>query len=50
MQRLAMKSLAAQGKPAAVKDQFESLRKLLKSELGVEPAAETRRVYKELVK
>jgi DNA-binding SARP family transcriptional activator len=50
IQRLAMKVLGAQGKPAAVKDQFENLKKLLKTELGIEPAPETRKVFKELVK
>ena len=49
IQRLVMKALAAQGKPAAVKDQFESLKKLLKSELGIEPAPETRRVFHDLM-
>jgi DNA-binding SARP family transcriptional activator len=33
-----------------VKEQFETLRKLLQKELGVEPAAETHRLYKELIK
>lgn len=50
MHRLVMKALAAQSKPAAVKEQFESLKTLLKTELGVEPAPETRRVYQELLK
>jgi DNA-binding SARP family transcriptional activator len=48
--RLVMKVFAAQGKPAAVKEQFENLQKLLKTELGVEPAPETRRVFQELFK
>jgi len=43
-----MKVFAAQSKPAAIRDQFEGLKKLLKEELGVEPAAETRRVFQEL--
>ncbi len=46
---LAMKNLAAQKKPAAVKKQFESLKKLLDEELGVEPAPETENVYKQLL-
>jgi ATP/maltotriose-dependent transcriptional regulator MalT/two-component SAPR family response regulator len=50
MHRLVMKVFAAQSKPAAVKEQYESLQAILKKELGVEPAAETRRVYKELLK
>ncbi len=48
--RLVMKVLAAQGKPAAVKEQFENLQKLLKNELGVEPAPETKKVFGELFK
>jgi LuxR family transcriptional regulator, maltose regulon positive regulatory protein len=48
--RLVMKVLAAQSKPAAVKEQFENLQALLKEELGVEPAPETLRVYRELLK
>jgi len=48
MHRLVMKVFAAQSKPAAIRDQFEGLKKLLKEELGVEPAAETRRVFQEL--
>jgi DNA-binding SARP family transcriptional activator len=48
MHRLTMKVLAAQGKPAAVKKHFDSLSKLLKDELGIEPSGETRRLYGEL--
>jgi DNA-binding transcriptional activator of the SARP family len=48
--RLVMKVFAAQSKPAAVRHQFEGLRDLLKKELGVEPASETHRVFKELIK
>lgn len=44
-----MRALAGQGNRHAVKEQYETLRKLLKKELGVEPAAETQRVYKELI-
>lgn len=47
--RLVMKTLAAQGKPAAVKKQFETLEELLDKELGVEPAPETIRTYQELL-
>ena len=50
MHRLVMKVFAAQSKPTAVRNQFEGLRELLKKELGVEPAAETRRVFQELTK
>lgn len=46
--RLIMKIYAAQGKPAAVKEQFETLQVILKKELGVAPAPETRRVFVEL--
>jgi DNA-binding SARP family transcriptional activator len=45
-----MRSQAAQGNRVAVREQYETLRKLLRKELGVEPAAETQRVYKDLVK
>ena len=49
MHRLTMKVLAAQGKPAAVKKHFESMKKILRDDLGIEPSAETRKVYTELV-
>ncbi len=45
-----MRAHAAQGNRVAVREQYETLRKLLRQELGVEPAAETQRVYKELLK
>lgn len=48
--RLIMKIYAAQGKRAAVVEQFENLQKLLKKELGITPAPETRRVFQELLK
>jgi len=48
MHRLSMKILAAQSKPAAVRKQFEELSATLRKELGIEPSAETRRLYKEL--
>ena len=48
MHRLAMKVFSAQSKPAAVKKQFRDLQELLKKELGIEPSAETRRVYSDL--
>ena len=44
-----MKVLAAQSKKVAVKKQFEGLKTLLSGELGIEPAPETRRLYKELM-
>jgi DNA-binding SARP family transcriptional activator len=37
------------GNKAAAKEQFETLRRLLERELGVEPGAETRKLYKELM-
>jgi LuxR family maltose regulon positive regulatory protein len=46
---LLMRSLAAQGNKGAVKEQYESLKRLLAGDLGVEPSAETRKVYQELV-
>ncbi len=48
--RLVMKIYSAQGKPAAVKEQFETLQEILKTELGVTPAPETRRIFQELQK
>ncbi|PYS98300.1 MAG: hypothetical protein DMF63_16740 [Acidobacteria bacterium] len=48
MHRLTMKALASQGKPTAVKKHFEDLQKILKDELGIEPSAETRKVFQEL--
>ncbi len=48
--RLIMKIFAAQGKRAQVKEQFETLQELLKKELGVAPAPETRKTFQELLK
>ena len=45
-----MRAHAGQGNRVAVKEQYESLRRLLRKELGVEPAAETQKIYRELVK
>jgi LuxR family transcriptional regulator, maltose regulon positive regulatory protein len=45
-----MRAHAALGNRVAVKEQYETLRKLLREELGVEPAQETQRVYRESVK
>ena len=50
MHRLTLKSLAAQSKPAAVKKHFEEMQSLLKKDLGIEPAAETKRLFHKLVK
>jgi LuxR family maltose regulon positive regulatory protein len=43
-----MRAQAGQGNRHAVKEQYETLRRLLKKELGVEPSAETQKVYREL--
>ncbi len=45
-----MRVFAAGGNRSAVREQYETLRKLLRKELGVEPASETQRVFKELFK
>jgi DNA-binding SARP family transcriptional activator/Tfp pilus assembly protein PilF len=50
MHRLVMKALASQSKPAAVKKQFDEMSAILKNELGIEPSAETRRLYNELLR
>ncbi|HLM56482.1 MAG TPA: BTAD domain-containing putative transcriptional regulator [Pyrinomonadaceae bacterium] len=44
-----MRAHAAQGNRVAVREQYDALRKLLRKELGVEPAPETQKVYKQLV-
>jgi LuxR family transcriptional regulator, maltose regulon positive regulatory protein len=46
---LVMRAYAAQGNRVAVKEQYETLRSLLNKELGVEPAAETLKVYRQLM-
>ena len=46
---LVMRAHAALGNRNAVRDQFELLKQLLGSELGVEPGAETKRLYHQLV-
>jgi ATP/maltotriose-dependent transcriptional regulator MalT/DNA-binding SARP family transcriptional activator len=45
-----MRAHAALGNRAAVKDQYEQLRRVLRKELGVEPAAETQKIFKDLMK
>jgi DNA-binding SARP family transcriptional activator/tetratricopeptide (TPR) repeat protein len=45
-----MRAHAALGNRVAVKEQYESLRKLLREELGVEPVAETQKIYRDLMK
>ncbi|HEV2863642.1 MAG TPA: BTAD domain-containing putative transcriptional regulator [Pyrinomonadaceae bacterium] len=44
-----MRAHAALGNRVAVKEQYETLRGLLQRELGVEPAQETQKVYRESV-
>ena len=45
---LLMRALAGQGNKGGVKEHYESLKRLLADELGVEPSAETQKIYKEL--
>ena len=45
-----MRAHAALGNRVAVKEQYETLRGLLREELVVEPAQETQRVFRESVK
>ena len=46
---MVMRAHAALGNRGAVKDQFEGLKRLLANELGVEPSAETRKLYQQLI-
>jgi LuxR family transcriptional regulator, maltose regulon positive regulatory protein len=46
---LVMRAHAALGNRVAVKEQYETLRALLQEELGVEPATQTQKAYKELL-
>jgi len=50
LHRLILKVLAGQSKPAAVRKHYENMQQILKDELGVQPAAETRRLFQELTK
>src|SRR5689334_6899744 len=50
MHRLTMRAFAAQGKPASLKKHFERMNKKLHTELGIEPAEETKRLFAELIK
>jgi len=50
LHRLIMKVLSAQGKPASVKKHYDNMQALLKQELGIDPGAETKRLYRELMK
>jgi DNA-binding SARP family transcriptional activator len=44
-----IKAHAAMGNRAAAKEHYDGLKRLLHQELGVEPSAETRKLYRELV-
>jgi ATP/maltotriose-dependent transcriptional regulator MalT/two-component SAPR family response regulator len=46
---LLMRAHVALGNRGAAREQYETLRKLLKKELGVEPGLETRQLYQELL-
>ena len=46
---LVMRAHAALGNRVAVKEQYETLRGLLQKELGVEPAMQTQKAYRELM-
>ncbi|HEX8178308.1 MAG TPA: BTAD domain-containing putative transcriptional regulator [Pyrinomonadaceae bacterium] len=49
VQCMIMRAHAALGNRGAVKEAYESLRRLLRKELGVEPAAETQKLYRQLM-
>jgi DNA-binding SARP family transcriptional activator/Tfp pilus assembly protein PilF len=44
-----IKAHAAMGNRGAAKEHYEGLKRLLKSELGVEPSLETRKLYQQLI-
>ncbi len=46
---MVMRAHAAMGNRAAAKEHYEGLKRLLDSELGVEPSLETRKLYQEVV-
>ncbi|MDX6304043.1 MAG: hypothetical protein QOI77_1012 [Blastocatellia bacterium] len=46
---MVMRSQAAMGNRVAVKEQYETLRGLLQKELGVEPAMQTQKAYRDLL-
>ena len=46
---LVMRAQAALGKREAIKEQYQSLQRLLKDELGVAPSAEVQKTYRELI-
>lgn len=50
LHRLVIKVFFAQGMPAAAKKHFEQMQNIFDEELGIEPSAQTRRVYADLQK
>jgi LuxR family maltose regulon positive regulatory protein len=46
---MVMRAQAAMGNRGAVKEHYEGLKRLLQSELGVEPSLETKKLYRELI-
>ncbi|MEP6742988.1 MAG: BTAD domain-containing putative transcriptional regulator [bacterium] len=46
---LILRAHAAMGNRGAVKEHYEGLKRILENELGVEPSAETRKLYQQLV-
>jgi DNA-binding SARP family transcriptional activator len=46
---LILRAHAAMGNRGAVKEHYEGLKRILESELGVEPSAETKKLYQQLV-
>jgi DNA-binding SARP family transcriptional activator len=46
---MVMRAHAAVGNRGAVKDHFETVKKLLEAELGVEPSAETKKLFRQLI-
>lgn len=47
---MSMRAHAALGNRIAVREQYENLSRLLRKELGVDPAADTQKVYQELIR
>ena len=47
---LIMRAHVSMGNRSAAREQFEALKRLLHKELGVEPGAETRKIYQQLLK
>ncbi|HEX6622864.1 MAG TPA: bacterial transcriptional activator domain-containing protein, partial [Pyrinomonadaceae bacterium] len=46
---MVMRAHAALGNRVAVREQYETLKKLLRKELGVEPAADTQKAYRQML-